>query len=382
MWHALCLTADSAQLTIIKALLLPGWLGSIVFTVFTLLSTERYGSGIHTWDVPMTNFVPLAMMGWCAEVTYLASTGFTKCSILLFYRRLTKGTYNMRWKYAILTAIAVTVIYSLLFIFMLIFSCSPTAAYWKSFNPYYDEDFHCIQSQYTNVLSGGMSIASDLYSVLLPCIMLRKFDAPRRQKIALNIIFSLGLIAVAAGSVRTYYLEKVGHSVDLTWDGYDVLVWAQLETQLSLICASAPALRVFFRTYLTNPLRVFSARSDSRQTSRRESKRLPNESSDSSRGSVAIPLSSFTAGKAVHVTNVSEENLVTESSASSALHKEIGTSPSECEDPIRDLEANRPPSVYSLREKQPVDDRPHGRYQCYPPPANWKRQSTSPITKP
>lgn len=317
----------------------------------------------------MTNFVPLAMMGWCAEVTYLASTGFTKCSILLFYRRLTKGTYNMRWKYAILIAIAVTAIYSLLFIFMLIFSCSPTAAYWESFNPYYQEDFHCIQSQYTNVLSGGMSIASDLYSVLLPCIMLRKFDAPRRQKIALNIIFCLGLIAVAAGSVRTYYLEKVGHSVDLTWDGYDVLVWAQLETQLSLICASAPALRVFFRTYLTNPLRVFSARSDSRQTSRRESKRLPDESSDSSRGSVAIPMSSVTAGKQDHLTNVSEEHLVTESSASSALNKELGTSPSECEDPIRDLEANRPASSYTLREQQPVDDRPHGGYQCYPPPA-------------
>ena len=226
-----------------------------------------------------------------------------------------------------------------------------------------------------------MSIASDLYSVLLPCIMLRKFDAPRRQKIGLNVIFSLGLIAVAAGSVRTYYLEKVGHSVDLTWDGYDVLVWAQLETQLSLICASAPALRVFFRTYLTNPLRVFSARSDSRQTSRRESKRLPDESSDSSRGSVAIPLSSVTAGKSDHLTNVSEENLVTESSAYSGQDKEVGTSPSECEDPIRDLEANRPPSAYSLREKQPVDDRPHGGYQCYPP-ATWKRQSTSPTTKP
>jgi hypothetical protein len=349
--------------------------------VFTLLSTERYGSGIHTWDVPMTKYVPLAMMGWFAEVFYLASTGFTKCSILLFYRRLTKGTYNMRWKYAILVAIAVTAIYSLLFIFMLIFACTPTAAYWKSFNPYYQEDFHCIQTQYTNVMSGVMSVASDLYSVLLPCIMLRKFEAPKRQKIALNVIFSLGLIAVAAGSVRTYYLEKVGHSVDLTWDGYDVLVWAQLETQLSLICASAPALRVFFRTYLSNPLRMFSsARSDSRQTSRRESKRLPDESSDSSRGSVAIPLSSVQAGKRDNLTNVSEENLMAGSPPYSAFDKDIGTSPSEREDPLKDLEANRPPSVYSLREKQSIDPHPHGGYQCYPSVAS-RHQSVSPTTK-
>ena len=375
----LCFTSTT-QLTITKALLLPGWLGSIAFTVFTLLSTERYGSGTHTWDVPVTNFVPLAMMGWCAEVTYLASTGFTKCSILLFYRRLTKGTYNMRWKYAILVAIAVIAVYSLVFIFMLIFSCSPTAAYWKSFNPYYDEKFHCIQSQCTNVLSGALSIASDLYSVTLPCIMLRKFDAPRRQKIALNIIFSLGLIAVAAGSVRMYYLEKVARSVDLTWGGYDVFVWAQLETQLSLICASAPALRVFFRTYLTKSLRVFSSSSDSRQISRRESKRLPDESSDSSRRSASIPLSSVTAGKSNHLTNVSEENLVTESSSYNGQDKQIESSSSECEDPVRDLEANRPSSTYSLCEKQPVSERPHGGYQCYPP-ATCKRQSISPTTR-
>jgi len=364
------MSTKSTRLTLVKALLLPGWLCSIAFTVFALLSTERYGSGTHTWDVPMTLYVPLAFMGWCAEVFYLASTGFTKCSILLFYRRLTKGTYNMRWKYAIWTAITFTAAYSLAFIFLLIFSCSPTAAYWKSFNPYWKGDFHCISSKYSNVLSGAMSIASDLYSVLLPCIMLRKFDAPRRQKIALNIIFSLGLIVVAAGSVRTYYLEKVGHSVDLTWDGFDVLVWAQLETQLSLICASAPALRVFFRTYLSNPLRVFSsARSDSRQTSRRASKRLPDESSDSSRGSVAIPLTSVLAGKPNNLTSLSQEHLVAAAPPYGALQKETGTSGMEFRGHLQDVEANRPQAVYSLPEKQPTDDQSHGRYQCYPPAA-------------
>ena len=331
----------------------------------------------------MSKYVPLAFMGWCAEVTYLASTGFTKCSILLFYRRMTKGTYNMRWRYAIWIAIAVTAGYSLAFIFLLIFSCSPTAAYWKSFNPYYQEDFHCIQSRYTNVLSGGMSIASDLYSVLLPCIMLRKFEAPRRQKIALYVIFSLGLTAVAAGSVRTYYLEKVGHSIDLTWDGYDVFIWAQLETQLSLICASAPTLRVFFRTYLSNPLRVFSSGRHSRQTSRRDSKRLPDESSDSSRGSVAVPLASITVGKPNNLTSTSEENLVADSKSlpRSLTPSESGTLRSESHDLVADLEANRPPpAAYSLHEKSPVDDHPHGRYQCYPQVAS-KNRSMSPTTK-
>ncbi|KAK3715171.1 hypothetical protein LTR37_007381 [Vermiconidia calcicola] len=64
----------------------------------------------------------------------------------------------------------------------------------------------------------------------LPMLMLRHFDIDRRKKIALNAVFSLGLLVVAASAVRTYYLEKLGTATDLTWIGFDVFVWSQLET--------------------------------------------------------------------------------------------------------------------------------------------------------
>jgi hypothetical protein len=335
------------------------------------LSTERYGSGTHTWDVPVPKFVPLAFNGWAAEVTYLASTGCTKCSILLFYRRLTKGSYNTLWKYAILTAIAFTALYSMAFILMLIFSCSPTEAYWKSFNPYYEDEFHCINSKYSNVLSGAMSVLSDLYSVLLPFVMLRNFDAPRRQKIALNIIFSLGLLVVAAGSVRTYYLEQVGHSSDLTWVGYDVYIWAQLETQLALICASAPTLRVFFRDYLSiSVLRALSsARTGSRRDTRRASKRLPDDSTDSNRTGDSVPLTKIPTGKPNSLASLREVDDLEAASPpyDSTLQKEIATSRADAVYSDYSLDAGILPAAYPpLREKQPFEDDPHGRYQLYP----------------
>jgi hypothetical protein len=328
-----------------------------------------YGSGTHTWDVPIPKFVPLALMGWGSEITYLISTGCTKCSILFFYRRLTKGSYNMLWKYAILTAIGFTALYSLAFIFMLIFSCTPTEAYWKSFNPYYQDKFHCIDSKYTNVLSGAMSVLSDLYSVLLPCIMLRNFDAPRRQKIALNVIFSLGLLVVAAGSVRTYYLEKVGHSVDLTWDGYDVLIWAQLETQLSLICASAPALRVFFRDFLSVPVlrALSSARNGSRRDTRRTSKRLPDGSSDSNGTGDSVPLTSVTAGKPKSLASLREvDDLEASSPPYDALQKEIAITRANAVYSAYSLDDEVPRTAYPLREKQPFEEDSQRRYQLYP----------------
>lgn len=47
----------------------------------------------------------------------------------------------------------------------------------------------------------------------------------------------------------TLYAETA-HSSDITWQIFNVYIWSQLELQLGIMCASAPALRVFFRKYL------------------------------------------------------------------------------------------------------------------------------------
>ena len=84
--------------------------------------------------------------------------------------------------------------------------------------------------------------------------IMAKLKATRRQKIALNVVFSFGFLVVGAGVARTYYLERLGTHWDITWLGFDVLVWSQLELQLAIICASAPALRVLFRRYLSSSM--------------------------------------------------------------------------------------------------------------------------------
>lgn len=352
------LTLSTALTTHTQALLVPGWLASIAFTVFTFISTERWGSGTHVWDVPIPWFEPLAQAGWAVQVCFLISTGCTKCSILFFYRRLTKGTYNKRWVWAIIAAIVVTATYSAVFVIMLATACSPTEAYWKSFNLEYlaTEEFTCLDTRYANILSGALSIASDLWSVLLPCLMLRSFDAPRRQKIALNLIFSLGLLVVAAGSVRTYYLEKLGHSLDLTWVGFDVYVWAQLETQLSLICASAPALRALFRTYLSGSMlrSISSGRSHNRRESRRQSKRLPGDSSGSSRGKSPIPMQSLSTEKSGTIMTSSQEELNAAYPRDGEGDRRSDTTRADVEYDLKDLEANRPPPVHYMRSSEQI----------------------------
>lgn len=58
-------------------------------------------------------------------------------------------------------------------------------------------------------------------------------------------------------------IKEAGQNSDVSWLVFNVFTWAHLELQLGLMCASAPALRVFFRSYLSAPINraVHAARS-------------------------------------------------------------------------------------------------------------------------
>lgn len=239
----------------LQLLLIPTWLSSVGFTACNVIFVN-HGGDRHIWDTASSNFVPAVHNAWVAQIIYLISTTCIKISVLLFYRRLTAGAISKFWKYATIGAIYFTIAYFISFVLALIFSCSPTDAYWLSYDPDFlsTQDWSCVDAGQLNIAMGLFSVVTDLYAVLLPCLMLRNFDAPRRRKIALNVVFAFGLIVVVAGSVRTFYFSKLSYTLDETWLGFDIFVWSDLEIHLAIICASAPALRVLFRKYLADPL--------------------------------------------------------------------------------------------------------------------------------
>lgn len=236
------------------AFLIPAYLGATMMTTIIILDCVQYDSDRHLWDVPPTKYEGLALMAWLSEVAFLTSTCATKVSVLLFYRRLVRGSYNRMWRWLTLGAIYFTVLYGVGLIFALIFNCRPTNAYWKSLSITYTGDYTCTDTRWLNGVSGILSVLSDFYAVLLPMGILHKFDIDRRKKIALYTVFSFGLLVVAAGSVRTYYLHQLGYNYDITWTGFNVFIWSALEVHGAIICASVPVLRVLFRQYLRGPL--------------------------------------------------------------------------------------------------------------------------------
>ena len=170
---------------------------------------------------------------------------------------MAKDAYSRLWIYAIWTALALTAGMFVALIITYCLICQPLSAYWLSYDVNYDKSYTCINGDISSPLSGILSIISDLYAVVLPCVMLYHYDleVARSQKIALNAIFALGTIVAGCGVARTYYFWKINHTYDTSWTGFDLFLWSLLECQLAIIFACAPSLRVFLRRYLGETLR-------------------------------------------------------------------------------------------------------------------------------
>ncbi|KAI7464523.1 hypothetical protein KC357_g7895 [Hortaea werneckii] len=223
-----------------------GWLFSCGLSIVACIDGSWYGLGRHTWDVRREWYSGAALMGWLAQVLFLTSTCCTKCSVLLFYRRMVKDTG--RWKYAIWTAIGLTAAYWAGFLLAYCLICRPLNAYWLSYNQGYDEPYQCIHGDVLTIFVGALSVISD--------------------KVALDIIFSLSIVVAGAGIARTYYLWKINRTFDTSWVGFDLFTWSLVECHLAIIFACAPSLRAFIRRYLGESLsrRFTSSLSNSRQT--------------------------------------------------------------------------------------------------------------------
>ncbi|RMY22166.1 hypothetical protein D0867_02883 [Hortaea werneckii] len=232
------------------AMLLPSW---ILFICFTFIASYASGQKLvsrHVWDIYPTNFVKLAFTSWLAQMTFAWGTGFVKISVLLFYRRIQSGTFNRPWLFAIYGAIVFTVLSTVVMAVLLAVNCLPTEAYWMVYSFHWHKEYTCRRVVSINAVAGGLSLLSDLYSVVLPCIMLQGLEISRKQKIGLNLVFLVSLTVVAAGSARTWAFFSFAKDSDVSWAGFWLYFWSILEWNLGLMCACAPSLRVLVQRYL------------------------------------------------------------------------------------------------------------------------------------
>ncbi|KAF2651697.1 hypothetical protein K491DRAFT_84074 [Lophiostoma macrostomum CBS 122681] len=221
-------------------------------TVAVILGIRVYGFQWHAWDQTPKTLITTRQITLVIEVLYLVSTSLIKISILCFYRRITNGSISRTFVYLVWAFIIFVVVYMFVFIFVIVFSCSPVEGYWHLFDIAWrlQHEVKCHNEGAEIVSVVVVSTLQDFFICALPIFLVWNLQIPRRQKAALIGIFGMGLVTCVCGIMRTYYAIYVYYyTYDITWIAFYGWIWTALEADLAVICASAPALKVFFRRY-------------------------------------------------------------------------------------------------------------------------------------
>ena len=119
---------------------------------------------------------------------YSISLALSKISILLMYMRLFPGK---RFNIACWTTIAVLLICLVRVCFGLMFMCTPVAFLW-------DKTLKgtCLDGRIIYFTSASLNVITDFAIFFLPMPILAKLQLPRRQKVALILLFGVGLVYV------------------------------------------------------------------------------------------------------------------------------------------------------------------------------------------
>jgi hypothetical protein len=128
------------------------------------------------------------------QVLFLWSMTFIKLSALMFYRRLAKDPCSKRFLYTIWGAIFALVFSTLILFFVFITTCSPIEAYWRQVYPTY-KNFTCRREPsllIINETSTAVNVITDVYSLVIPALLITKLRLTRRQRIAIMIILGIG----------------------------------------------------------------------------------------------------------------------------------------------------------------------------------------------
>lgn len=117
---------------------------------------------------------------------YFSTATFTRSSILFFYRRIfVSSKFNtMVW-----IVLSMVMGYFISCSIAAVFGCQPISWFWNPHQP-----GQCMDEILFFKVNGIMNLILDLIVLLLPIPMLWRLQMYTKKKIALSLIFSLGLL--------------------------------------------------------------------------------------------------------------------------------------------------------------------------------------------
>ncbi|KAJ5524625.1 hypothetical protein N7494_011275 [Penicillium frequentans] len=193
------------------------------------------GMGMHLKDIPPAILERQMKAFWLTIPFYNAAVLCAKASILMQYFRVFP-TQRMRLVCWIM--ITILAIYGTWAVISAFLNCIPVAKFWDDSIPGF-----CLSKPGLWFSNASMHITTDLVILIIPIPALIAIEIPRKQKVALMILFALGGFVCVTSIVRLVSLKTISDSTDPTWDNVGAASWSAIECNTGIICACLPTLK-------------------------------------------------------------------------------------------------------------------------------------------
>jgi hypothetical protein len=188
-------------------------------------------------------------------MSYIFALGFVKLSILFFYRAIASQRTFRRLVHATMAFVSM---YTVAAVLASAFQCQHPSNSWstKGYFAQFDGNpktkppkVKCFDPVRLWCFSTAANLLTDVVILLLPLPALLSLRVPMSKRIALIGIFSVGMVAIVASSVRVWVLMLWSMSpAAAARYGTDLLLWGQVETNSGIVSASVPFLRLLFKS--------------------------------------------------------------------------------------------------------------------------------------
>ncbi|EKJ72764.1 hypothetical protein NXS19_012867 [Fusarium pseudograminearum] len=196
---------------------------------------NKYGLGYHTWEQPKSAYVPYMKSFYASIVIYNIAMCLVKIGILLQYRRV----FSIQIIQLItFYGTALMVAWTIVIAFLNILICVPVAKFWNA-----DLPGRCLNPLLIWYIMAGFNLATDVTIFCLPLPVIKSLNLPRKQKMMLSAIFSLGFFTCFISIYRIQTLRTAASTEDPNWDNVDAAIWSFLEITIAITAACLPTLR-------------------------------------------------------------------------------------------------------------------------------------------
>ncbi|KAK2038232.1 CFEM domain-containing protein [Colletotrichum somersetense] len=239
----------------------------VSYAAFAVFTPNAYiaaiiGSGRDVWYLTPDQITAGLKTFFVMTFLYILGLAFVKASILFLYLRIFPD-HRFR-KVLWLTQLFNLVLY-LVFLVASLTSCQPLNYAWDGWTG--KMEGRCTSSNPPALAHGALNFILDVWMLFLPVSQIYKLNIPRKQKLDVMFMFSVGAFLTAASGYRIKVIRPFGASFNPDV-AFQTAIWSAIELAVGIFVACLPNTRQFWAVVLPKILRATGISSRSQETAR------------------------------------------------------------------------------------------------------------------